>query len=51
MSDQKTLRDEFAMAALNGMNTHPANGDEPEWVANWCYQIADEMMKARGQDE
>lgn len=59
----KTLRDEFAMAALTGFigNSECAqNGMEPmlsylardenaEWLAGRVYVIADAMMKVRGQ--
>jgi len=57
VSDQKTLRDEFAMAALNGFcgvgyASDTAyfsvwNHTPPEDLAESCYAIADAMMKAR----
>jgi hypothetical protein len=38
-----TLRDYFAAAALVGVETITNKKD----LANYCYQVADEMMKAR----
>ena len=55
---QKTLRDEFAMAALTGnlayshVNTSWGNFQEncsPETLAQHCYSMADAMMKARSK--
>jgi hypothetical protein len=47
----KALRDEFAMAALTGWARRitPATQDGSEWLARECYEMADAMMKARGQ--
>ena len=44
-----TLRDYFAAKALIGImadpaDTQPYTNDE---LANWCYQVADAMLKAR----
>jgi hypothetical protein len=44
----KTLRDEFAMAALSGMLTDRDCGDVPATaVASAAYEYADSMMEAR----
>lgn len=49
---EKTLRDEIAMSALNGMLSK-GDGDSvffKNWVkhySNLAYKYADEMMKAR----
>lgn len=43
----KTLRDEFAMAALGGLLAAPREYDHDLSEAEWAYQIADEMMEAR----
>lgn len=44
----KTLRDEFAMAALTQLFSMP--GDyEPELLASIAYSIADAMMEARSR--
>lgn len=47
LAPAKTLRDEFAMAALKDTagalkDTHP-----PVEIAEWCYIMADAMMEAR----
>ena len=41
--NNKTLRDEFAMAALTGILSH---GRGP-WDSREAYRVADSMMKAR----
>jgi hypothetical protein len=45
-----TMRDEFAKAAML-MFFQGANSDDvlssPKDIADWCYQMADAMMKAR----
>ena len=41
---EKTLRDEFAMAALGGINTKDFNPNE---IAKKAYELADAMMEAR----
>jgi len=43
---QKTLRDEFAMAALTGALAGRVVGERTEW-AKAAYEIADAMMEAR----
>jgi hypothetical protein len=48
----KTLRDEFAMAALTGMLSH-GQGPNTAWhdhmpsAAEWAYEFADAMLDAR----
>ena len=43
-----TLRDHFAGQALNGICANN-NYDLPiKDLANWCYEMADAMIKARG---
>ena len=42
---KKTLRDEFAMAAMSLTKGYPASA-----MASWAYQMADAMMKERGND-
>ena len=42
---EKTLRDEFAMAAMQALITH--YGDEGVGCAQSAYAIADAMMKQR----
>lgn len=47
-SGTKTLRDEFAMAALTGMHANSVwDEDKHEKVAEHAYMAADAMMKAR----
>ena len=43
--EAQLLRDEFAMAALNGGSTD--EDIEPQTLAKWCYQVADAMLKER----
>lgn len=48
MTDQKTLRDEFAMAALQSLLEH--DGTNPEYFylrAKEAYDMADAMMAER----
>lgn len=45
-----TLRDQFAMVALSGLQVNPNSnsfGVKPEDIAKYCYSMADEMIKAR----
>lgn len=42
------LRDEFAMAAMNGIQSNSAVEYNPKDMAERAYWIADEMLKARG---
>jgi len=45
----KTLRDEFAMAALNGamVGYHDKPSATCDNIAKWSYDLADAMMEAR----
>ena len=45
-----TLRDQFAMAALTGMATHPETFNNPGEFAQAAYNIADAMMDRRDRD-
>ena len=57
--EQPTLRDQFAMAALQGLIASPRETPPPTvstqtWVtaaAEVSYQYADAMMKARGSTD
>lgn len=54
MTDQKTLRDEFAMAAMQGMLADPDVDHPPKKFAALAYDMADAMMaerEARAQGE
>lgn len=42
-----TLRDYFAAKAMQGMLCHKYPFDNPEQAAEWSYQFADAMLKAR----
>ena len=44
-----TIRDKFAMAALSGLLSNPPGiyDRSNSWIAEWCYKMADEMLKAR----
>ena len=44
--ETKTLRDEFAMAALRQAGDEFDN-NPPSYAADWAYQYADAMMEAR----
>jgi len=49
---QKTLRDELAMAALTGVITRSATYfgiEDFHKFAEWSYEIADSMMKERNK--
>lgn len=63
MTDQKTLRDEFAMAALSGLLANPSGpiqaSDRCGWdltncstldVVAFAYNVADEALAARAQE-
>ncbi|MBG6029403.1 hypothetical protein I5F10_18680 [Proteus mirabilis] len=48
-----SLRDKFAMAAMQGILANPAqldnvNDKSAEWVSRDAYRVADAMLKARG---
>ena len=47
--ETKTLRDEFAMAALQGLIAETNIGKEK--FAEICYQYADAMLRERGRDK
>jgi hypothetical protein len=44
---EKTLRDEFAMAALTGLLSNPNGGFNPFQAAVEAYGFADAMMRER----
>ena len=48
----KTIRDEFAIAVLQGIYASgillPESGDNADFIARYCYFQADAMLKARG---
>ncbi|MEY0017787.1 hypothetical protein AB7W42_23075 [Providencia rettgeri] len=51
--DIVSLRDQFAMAAMQGVLANPAqldnvNDKSAEWVSRDAYLVADAMLKARG---
>lgn len=43
----KTLRDEFAMAAMQGLLSNPTFDAKPEDVADIAYDHADAMLRER----
>jgi hypothetical protein len=43
---EEKLRDSFAMAALSNVTSGTAT---PEKIAEYCYTVADAMMKARNK--
>jgi hypothetical protein len=47
MVTEKTLRDEFAMAALNGVLSNPVTQEITEKTIKTVWQVADFMMEAR----
>ena len=48
--DFPDIRDQFAMAAVTGiMSTSPLIGSRQ--IAAWSYEIADEMMKKRTEND
>jgi hypothetical protein len=45
-----TLRDYFAAKAMQGvLASLQEGGDFNERGCEWCYKVADDMLKARGQ--
>lgn len=55
-NDQKTLRDEFAMAALTGLMSEDiytvaikTGKPIPDFCASMAYEIADAMLKQRNK--
>ena len=46
--EQKTLRDEFAMAALSAISYTNEDGHEGN-IAKYAYQIADAMLNERNK--
>ena len=50
MPNDKTLRDEFAMAALTGLITLAPYISHPNRLVRDAYDIADAMMKERSQE-
>lgn len=55
MNDEKTLRDEFAMAAMNGLLSSPGEierdtfDDVVQSIADMAYEYADAMLERREQ--
>ena len=48
--DFPDIRDQFAMAVVTGiMSGNPVIG--PRQIAAWSYEIADEMMKKRSEND
>lgn len=45
--NQPTLRDMFAMSALQGLLSSQNSCGNHEEFATWAYEYADEMLKAR----
>jgi hypothetical protein len=45
-----TLRDYFAAKAMQGLLSDEAYGEEQDRTAEWCYAMADAMLKARDGD-
>jgi hypothetical protein len=41
------LRDQFAMAAMNGHLANHSLGADPRIVTEWAYRVADAMLEAR----
>ena len=46
-TSEETLRDRFALAALQGFMVNNKGRFAPEDDAAYCYRIADAMMEAR----
>lgn len=51
LPEQKTLRDEFAMAALTGLIANPQNMNALKQNAEAAYRYADAMLEARKKKE
>jgi hypothetical protein len=47
VKQKKTLRDEFAMAALTGLLADPQNLGTHKYICGDAYDYAEEMMKER----
>lgn len=47
----KTLRDEFAMAALNGILSNSARQGRIDEYTNSAYRYAETMLKARQKEQ
>jgi len=45
------LRDYFAGQALAGVSVNTDFGTQASTIANFAYDIADEMLKARGEEK
>lgn len=43
-----TARDFFAAAALGKLGFRTEKEGQPQWIAEKCYEIADAMLRARG---
>ena len=50
-SEEPTLRDRFAMAAVAGVAANPNYDLDFDVVALWAYLMADEMLAARVPDK
>lgn len=44
-----TLRDYFAAKALQGSVANDGYVPNKQYLAQWCYEMADAMMQARGE--
>lgn len=51
LPEEKTLRDEFAMAALTGLIANPQNMNALKQNAEAAYRYADAMLEARKNKE
>lgn len=50
MDDVKTLRDEIAIAALQGILADKGSEREAKYVAEDAYKMADAMLKERNKN-
>ena len=50
MEEVKTLRDEMAIAALQGILADKGSEREPQYVAEDAYKMADAMLKERNKN-